>query len=253
MSSFTKVVGLAIILVLPFGYYTGTNDSSHVAIGGGVGFGKYATLIQGCEGGEEVHMVNFREFSGSIAARPTGYSPLVLGFRGGYLMVEDPPESISGTEYYPATSANGGYINPNISLEFKPFGVGGGWFRNLGTVYPPNRWRVERFDFRRSRDFPSGHIRIGATDSWFGVASFCEGVPAMTQYGTILGAIGRGKPGGNIFMGGICGGLHRHAGVFGSIVSKPGKIGTKVFAARIGRNLGAFEGSVSFAWYFPLK
>lgn len=253
MKSFMNVVCLSFLLILPIAYYPDTKDSTHVTIGGGIGFGNYATLIQGCEGGQEVHMVSFRDFGGSAAVHPTMHSPFIFGFHGGYFSVEDPPEPKSAEENYPYPESNHGYINPSISLEFKPIGIGGGWLRNLGTVYPPSRWNIQPFDFRRSRDFPSGHVRLGRTDSWYALASFCEGFPIMTQYGTILGGIGHGNPGGKTFMGGICGGIHKHAGLYGCMVSKSGRFGAKSFSVRIGRSYDTFEGSIAFAWYFPIK
>ncbi len=253
MKSITNIVAFSFLLILPIAYYPDSKDSTHFTIGGGIGFGNYATLIEGCEGGQSVHMVSFRDFGASVAVHPTVHSPFVLGFQGGYFSVEDPPEPISTEGVFDYPQSNHPYINPSLSLEFRPIGIGAGWLRNFGTVYPPSRWNIQRYDFRRSRDFPSGHIRLGRTDSWFTIASFCEGFPVMTQYGTILGGIGHGSPGGKTFMGGICGGLHQHAGLYLGITSKSGRVGAKSYSIRIGRNLDTFEGSIAFAWYFPIK
>ena len=255
MKFITRIASFSFLLILPVGYYTGTKDSAHVTMGGGIGYGNYATLIQGCEGGQEVHMVGFRDFGGFVAVRPTIHSPFILGFQGGYLSVEEPPEPISANENYPYPypKSNHAYVNPNISLELKPIGIGAGWLRNLGTVFPRNRWNVQDFDFRHSRDFPSGHIRIGPTDSWYGLASFCEGLPVMTQYGTILGGIGYGGLERKTIVFGVCGGLYEHAGLFGCMISKPGRFGGKSISFRIGRNLDTFEGSFSVGWYIPIK
>ena len=252
MKAFKKILSFSFLLILPVGYYTGPDDSTHITMGGGAGIGHYATLIEGCEGKKEAHLIAYTDVGGSVAYRPTVRSPLVLGFRGGYFSVQDSPEPRSDRNSpYPAS--NHAYINPNISLELKRIGIGAGWLRNLGTVFPPSKWAIQTFDFRRSRDFPSGHIRIGSTDSWYALASFCEGVPIMTQYGTILGAIGHGSPGGKTIMGGICGGIQEHAGLFGCMISKPGRLGRKVFSFRVGRNYGVFEVSVSLGLFFPIK
>ena len=64
MKPITNIVALSFLLILPIAYYPDSKDSTHVKIGGGIGFGNYATLIQGCEGGEEVYMVSFRDFGG---------------------------------------------------------------------------------------------------------------------------------------------------------------------------------------------
>lgn len=252
MKYIARVASFAFLLILPLGYYTGTKDSTHVTVGGGIGYGDYATLLQGCEGEKEVHMVGFRDVGGFVAVRPTSRSPFRFGFQGGYLSVEEPPEPISPDQNYPYPQSHHAYINPNISLELKPVGIGVGWLRNLGTVFPRDKWNVEDFDFRRSRNFPSGHIRIGSTDSWFGLASFGEGLPVMTQYGTILGGIGYGDLHGKTVVFGICGGLYKHAGLFGSVVSRPGRFGGKSVSFRIGRNLDTFEGSFALGWYIPI-
>ncbi|SYZ74606.1 hypothetical protein TRIP_C90234 [Candidatus Zixiibacteriota bacterium] len=252
MKSLTRFTGLAVILILPFGYYTGSDDSTHFTAGAGFGFGNYATIIEGCEG-REVHMVSFRDFGGSVAYHPSVHFPFVFGFRAGQLSVDDPPKSKSIDQNYPYPASKHGYINPNISLEFKSFGLGAGWVRNTGTVYPNDQWQIQPFDFRRSRNFPSGHIRLGPTDKWFFLGSFCEGVPIMTQYGTILGAMGYGGSEDKIIVMGLCGGIHEHAGLYTGIIFKPGHLGGKVLSIRVGENYDRLEGSFSFEWYLPIR
>jgi hypothetical protein len=75
----------------------------------------------------------------------------------------------------------------------------------------------------------------------------------MTQYGTILGGIGYGGLDDKTFIAGVCGGLHEHAGLFGSLIYKPGHLGGKIISFRIGRHYDSFEGSFSLAWYIPIK
>lgn len=237
MKPITNIVALSFLLILPIAYYPDSKDSTHVKIGGGRG--SVYGFIPG------FRRMNCRSSDSAFSLR-SWLSRRVFS-------VEDPPEPISTEGVFAYPQSNHAYISPSISLEFKPFGIGAGWLRNFGTVYPPSRWNIQKFDFRRSRDFPTGHIRIGQSDSWFTMASFCEGFPIMTQYGTILGGIGHGSPGGKTYMGGICGGLHSHAGLFGSIVLKSGHAGAKSYSIRVGRNLDTFEGSISFAWYFPVK
>lgn len=251
MKTIKKIVCFSFLLILPVGYNMDTKDSTHFTVGAGVGYGNYAKLVEGCEGGQEVSMVKFRDFGGSVAFHPTVHTPFVLGFRGGYLSVEEAPVAKGEPEYF--RTSHHPYINPNLSFEFKTVGIGLGWFRNLGSVFPDDGYNIQPFDFRRSKDFPSGHLRLGKTDSWFALASFCEGVPAMTQYGTILGGIGYGGLESKTIIGGICGGLHEHAGLFAGMISRPGRWGGEIISLRIGRNYDTFEGSFSLGWYFPIK
>jgi hypothetical protein len=70
----------------------------------------------------------------------------------------------------------------------------------------------------------------------------------MTQYGTVLGAIGYGGSEAGQFMGGVCGGLYDHAGLFVGARTKIPSLGMVTSTMRIGRNYDTFEGSLSAGW-----
>jgi hypothetical protein len=81
-----RLGSLTIILALPIGYYGGSDDSTHLAIGIHGGKGHFVGVYEtGCESPPIVTINKFKEIQGSIYIRPTLSEsvPLIFGLRAG--------------------------------------------------------------------------------------------------------------------------------------------------------------------------
>jgi len=76
------------------------------------------------------------------------------------------------------------------TVESKYAGFGMGWIRNIGPKIPEKLFDHDP-DWRKSRDYLSGHIHLGLDSRLYALSSFFEGVPIASQYGYVfLGAGG---------------------------------------------------------------
>ena len=173
----TRLALGALILALPVGVEipalrdsTGSGSgSTRLELAGGAGY--YALIARDCEGVPYDHLpVRYHEAGGSITLHLAG--ALHVGLRGGIVSDE------VGTGYYasslePGTRDNA-YVNPNASLEWRYFGIGGGW------VHSRREFPLSGSDV--ADIVASGHMRIGPAGHYLSMG-LMENVPLYSAGG----------------------------------------------------------------------
>ena len=110
-------------------------DSSATRFGFGAGAGDFAVVSRGCD--NSVVSKYRRSFHDAGASVSHGFrGPLVVGVRGQRVTVEPSERTL---------------WNPNVSLEWSGFGIGGGW------VTPNGEFEIADVNIPPA----SGHVRIG--------------------------------------------------------------------------------------------
>lgn len=251
-----NVFCLFLIMMLPIGYYADENDSTSVWFRAGGGVGQYSTVIQSCDEPPKQFSNSFSDVGGEIVIRPSMSAPVMLGLRGGHLSA-----GIESSEKY-GNSLENGYLNPHIAVELENFGAGIGWVRNLGPVMGDDVYLdflkdVYDFDpildFRRDKNFISGHARLGSYSSIYAIGSLNEGIPIVSQYGYFLLGMGYGGVPGWHFTSGVSGGFYNQGGFYLGIGRDLPRYGRPELSFRLGSAEGDFEGGFSLNWTIPIK
>jgi hypothetical protein len=185
-------------------------DSSATRFAFGAGAGNFAVVTRGCDNSviSKYHS-SFRDAGGSVSHEFRG--PLVVGVRG---------QRVTGDYLGERT-----FWNPNVSLEWRGFGIGGGWVTPSGNgeifdVYIPPASGHLRFgnprhlaiSFRVMEGEPyfssGGAFDVRATTQigsrirpWIGVG----GDEPFDKAGLLVGAEARLAPGWNLSLGGRLG------------------------------------------------
>jgi len=253
---FKNVFCFCLVLILPIGYYTGEGDTSNVWFRVGGGTGKYTTVIESCDEPPEHYSENFSDVGAALEIRPSDEQDIYFGVRGGHVSADIPVE----TEY--GRTLEHGYINPHVSLETEDFGVGVGLVRNLGPrIRDELYWEIfdeildidPEIDFRRARNYLSGHARVGSYSSIYMIASLMEGTPIVSQYGYYMLGFGYGGVEDWHFASGLSGGFYDQGGFYMGMSHDLEGYGRPELSFRLGSSEDDFEGSISFAWTFTLK
>lgn len=256
MRLFKNFFCLCLIMVLPIGYYGDANDSSSVWFRLGGGTGQYSTIVESCTKPPVMHSDNFSDVGAAIVFRPSREDPFVFGLRGGHLSAGTIPEGKYGS------TLEHGYVNPFASIEWEKFGIGAGLVRNLGPKLESDLfWDVftkfydyePDMDFRKGRNYLSGHIRLGSYSSIYGIGSLNEGVPIASQYGYLLLGLGYGGVADWHFTSGISAGFYDHPGFYFGLGHDLKGYGRPEFSFRLGSAEDDFEGGFSFGWTIPLN
>lgn len=180
----SRVALATLLLALPVGIeIPATGDSTghapgstRLEVSGGAGY--YALIARDCEGVPYDHLpMRYREAGASITHHLAG--PLHVGLRGGIVRDEvgvgsrTVPRGLFSGDLELGTRDNS-YLNPNASLEWTNFGIGGG-----GVVsrldFPITGPDAVHIDW-------SGHLRIGPEGHYFSIA-FMENVPLYSGGG----------------------------------------------------------------------
>lgn len=157
------------------GVQVGKNDSTETNIKVSGGAGSYAYITRGCEG--EVltkDKVPFKDLGYSIDHKFK--FPVRVGLRGGNIWERN--------RYYPDERRTNSYLNPDLSLEWKWFGIGAGPFfaqKDLPT----------REGGKLSRNSLSWHLRFGSPKLYFSI-HMLESVPLYSGGGYINLGLGGG-------------------------------------------------------------
>lgn len=202
---------IGVATLAPLAVTTGEpQDSSATRFGFMAGSGNFAVVTRGCDNSviSKYHS-SFRDAGGSVSHEFHG--PLVVGVRG---------QRVSGDYLGERT-----FWNPNVSLEWKGFGIGGGWVTPSGNgeifdVYIPPASGHLRFgnprhfslSFRVMEGEPyfssGGAFDLRASTQigsrirpWIGVG----GDEPFDKAGLLLGADARIAPGLNLSLGGRLG------------------------------------------------
>lgn len=137
------------MLPLVVGVQGNNKDSTETNIKLAGGVGSYAYITRGCEG--QVISKN------KIPFKDLGFSfdhkfkfPVRVGLRGGRIWERD----IS----FPDSEITNFYLNPDLSLEWKWFGIGAGHFVAQRVLY---NWD--------SKNLTSGHLRLGSPEGYFSI------------------------------------------------------------------------------------
>jgi hypothetical protein len=124
------------------------------------GSGSYAYVTRGCDNSViSKQRIDYDNVGAEVSHKFV--APVRLGVRAGLVSTDG-----SGRYYYESSSETR-YVNPNLSLDWPSFSIGGGWVR--GDHHFPEE------DFSQT---VSGHLRVGKT-TYF-ETSFFEAVPLAT-------------------------------------------------------------------------
>jgi hypothetical protein len=173
--SLVAVTAFALLLPVAVEVPAGRDSSAsgaetRLSIGGGVGY--YALIERGCEGQILRHTpVNYNDLG--VALEHQFNPPIVIGVRGGRLNDRiGPPSdySTSGTAgpYPPDYIRNTSYWNPYASLEWRKFGIGGGY---MDADKP---FVTSGGEFHNTF---TAHVRIGIVSQKYLLINWMEGVP----------------------------------------------------------------------------
>jgi len=247
---------MCLVMMLPIGYYSNENDSSSVWFRVGGGVGQYSTIVESCNEPPRKYSNSFYDAGAEIAIRPIVDAPVIFGLRGGHLSA-----GIETTEKY-GSSLENGYLNPHFALETEYFGGGIGWVRNIGPTIEDNvYWDIlgdiydidPVLDFRRQKNFVSGHVRLGSYSTVYAIGTLYEGVPAISQYGPLMLGLGFGVVPKWNFMTGISGGFYDQGGFYFGVSHDMAQYGSPALSFRAGSADGDFEGAFSLNWTFTIK
>ncbi|MGH7494116.1 MAG: hypothetical protein ACREOO_17205 [bacterium] len=193
---------LLLLGALPLQVNLAPPDSSKTAVQLYGGLGQYALVNRGCEGQVlSKHAIPFQELSAGVEHRMA--SPLRLGIRSSYIF--DKEEVFTGGSYYdPLREAYFSQtelvarenltFNPYFNLEWKPIGIGGGYFWSRSPLTGG-----ENFE---DVDSPiSAYLRLGSRRSIYFSSSFLHHIPVYTGGSYQIG-LGSGKnPNFNWWLG----------------------------------------------------
>ncbi|MCK4856616.1 MAG: hypothetical protein KAT58_01475 [candidate division Zixibacteria bacterium] len=251
------------ILVLPIGIYQGDADSVDYVIGGYGGTGQYASVIRGCDR-EAAAPNSFVDVAGAAAvAVPSGRdSPLVIGLRGGYFQTDwTVPRWSYGPDHdheeVPMGVYDFGYVNPNISLELKYFGIGVGYVTGNRPENFSGSGSVEdtiRGDFEKTTKL-SGHLRVGRPDKLFFSLSVNENLQLVSGGGYFDLGIGFSCGRNTLLFNGVSGGLFDEGGVVHQFRARLSRRLDLNVNFRWGSSVGVFENAVSagLVYRFPRR
>jgi hypothetical protein len=173
-----KYLGILFLLPLVVGVQGNNKDSTVTNIKLAGGTGSYAYITRGCEGQVlSKHKIPFEDFGFSIDHKFK--FPVRVGLRGGNIW-ERNRYSFDGIDS-PSEKITNFYINPNLSLEWKWFGIGAGFFSAKKDLY----WR----DMGSARKLPSGHLRLGSPQLYLS-AHLMESVPLYSGGGYLNFGLG---------------------------------------------------------------
>lgn len=187
---FSRGAALLLLGAMPVEFNFPPNDSTETNIKLFGGVGQYALISRGCEGQVfEKHGVPFRELNAAVEHKFP--APIKLGIRSSYLFdkqkIEDTYlDPITGvhfiTRFIPKENL---VMNPYLNLEWKAFGIGGGYFWS--------RYRLAVSDNFGAVDSPiSVYLRFGNRRSIYVSTSFLHHIPLYTGGYYQLG-LGSGK------------------------------------------------------------
>ncbi len=184
---------LLLLGVLPLQVDLAPQDSGNTTVQLYGGLGQYALVNRGCEGQVlSKHAIPFQELSAGVEHKTA--SPVRLGIRSSYIL--DKKETFSGESYYdPSRQAyfsrtefvarENLTINPYLNLEWKPIGIGGGYFWSRSPLTAGEN--------SEDVDSPlSAYLRLGSRRALYFSSSFLHHIPVYTGGYFQLG-LGSGK------------------------------------------------------------
>ncbi len=183
--------GLILLLLLPYivGFTPNPSDSSATTIQIAVGKGSYARVLRDCSGNVHVEDIPFVDAGVAVDHY---FSAFRVGAKAGIL--NDAPRVFTSSEITVTyINAIGTYINPNIGLNTKYFGL------DFGGLFSSSR---SRYSYG-STIYPTGLLRIGNLDSWYFSSSLANNLPLMTGGGFFDMGLGFHfeKPNSNLWLG----------------------------------------------------
>jgi hypothetical protein len=169
-------------------------DSTFTSVQLTGGAGSYAYITRGCEG--EIlskEAVPFRDAGFSVDHR--GLGPVQVGMKGGWYS-----ESRRMGHWRPNAGLNAYYLNPNVALEWRRFGIGLGPLLAEAPLHDFLLSDENGYD-RGIKALPTGHIRVGSRKAYFS-AHLLEGLPLVSGGGFMAGGFGFSPgPGASIWIG----------------------------------------------------
>jgi len=231
-----KYLGFLFLLPLVVGVQVGKNDSTETNIKVAGGAGSYAYITRGCEGQVLTKdKVPFKDFGFSLDHKFR--FPVRVGLRGGNIWERN--------RYYPDKRITNSYLNPNLSFEWRRFGIGAGPFfaqKDLPT----------REGGKLRRNSLSWHLRLGSPKLYFSI-HMLESVPLYSGGGYInLGLGGASRKVSYWFGLGIRGPYDTE----GFLIKTNFKLKENWYldlAGRLGQSEGVSESAVSFGLNYKFK
>lgn len=242
-----RILSLALLMVLPFGYYPDYPDSSQFEIGVGGGYGQVMSIARSCSGGvisEEENQFTDVAVSAFGRTRLSERSDLIYGAQFGYFRST---ARFADLPLYPASHIDRWYIGPRFAYETKYVGFGLGFLINQ----VPYNFEYDS-DFDQNRAGPSMHLRIGSLRGIYLLGSLDENSPLIAGGGHL--DFGLGFPlGGKVRAFSAVSALpYDQLGYLQQIdVSLSRKMALNL-AMRAGESADTFEGAVAATLVFRL-
>lgn len=221
--SWRGLIGVAAVAPLAVGPSGDFSDSSATRFAIAAGSGSYAVITRGCEG--EVLSGYKRDFHDAAATVQHEFrGPLVLGVRA---------QQISGPPNVAGTGLEQVLWNPHVALEWRSFGIGGGWVT-------PNGANQEYSGLDQLDILPvSAHLRFGDLRRTYLSIQAMEDEPCYSSGGTFVVGIGaRASSAVHLWFG--VGGVTPYDGV--GLLARTDIQVTPGLQASIGGRLGSSEG-----------
>jgi len=175
----THTCATAFILVLPFGYYTGQQDSTDIAFGVQGGTGQVAAVIRDCNDNPVASSAaDFGEVSASAAVRVNNNEKVGvwLSATAGHYGWNN--ASIPGIDSLNDLSHSDQYASFNFSVEGPAVGAGVGVVAGDVPLYYSDYYDTDYLF--EDHLVASGHIRFGYLDNFYFLASLAERQPMLT-------------------------------------------------------------------------
>lgn len=179
-----RFLGFSFLLPLVFGMPVSEEDTTEINMKVAGGIGSYAYITRGCEGQTLSKTdIPFKDVGFTVDYKLK--SPVQVGLRAGKIWEEYKHAVYTdGIEFKEMTNS---YLNPNISFEWRKFGIGAGPFF-------PKRHLPHRQDRQWAKRLPSWHLRVGGPKFYFSI-HMLENVPLYSGGGYLNlgfgGAAGR--------------------------------------------------------------
>jgi len=209
-------LSFGLILVLPIGIYQDNPDSTNVAISGHIGTGQYASVIRDCNGPVYGVGSTFNNYAvkSHLAVPPGRNSALVIGFAYGKWRSENYRPAIhdynqyNGNQYasLPGRPIEFSYVNPSISIETVPVGMGFGYT----TGDRPSSLSEDQAHYANDVSF---HVRFGNPKKFYLSASRNENTPLVSGGGYFDAGFGLANAKNVNLYFGFCGGLYDSPGI----------------------------------------
>ena len=249
------LVGLLLIVVLPMRIVPVSNDTTETSFYLSGHSGHFAHIQRGCEG-NVVHKeeLSLKEISGGFDRTIT--APVRIGVRGSYIFTEKPSEFYEyGYEFeyeqQPVLTGIGEReifaVNPFMDLEWKKFGLGGGF------LFANNALPGSEDNFDRREIMPSGYVRFGSYKKLYMDAALFHSIPLVTGGYSKLGLGSKGDPNFDWWLGIGGGSMYDAAGILAKTNIKLHPTTSLDFFARLGGSEGISESAVGIGLTFRVK